>query len=166
MKNKQKKSFKLFKRKRPVELIDYCAIEPYNHTGFVATLSAKHFVAAVRSLIKESKDLMKTGISPDNIGVKLILKEQLAENEPYGRVIQVIDNDGPPVFKTVTEDDDTFIELIYSLRAFNGKILDFANKIIKAVNKSDEKLDLLEKPVRICIPDIYDSFIEFNWSCK
>lgn len=165
MNNKQKKSF-LFKKKQPVELIDYCAIEPYNNTGFVATLSGKHFVEAVRSLIKESKNLLNADVAPDNISVKLILKEQIAKDEPYGRVIQVVENVDAPVFNTVTEDGDTYIELTYSLRAFNGKILDFANKIIRVANKSDDKMDILDKPVRICVPDIYDNFIEFNWSCK
>ena len=160
---KNKKSLFPFKKKKKAELIDYCCIEAYNETGFVITLSAQHFITAVRSLIKSAKANMENHISADVIGVKMILKEQKFTDEPYGELFQAVENYDTPVFKAVTDNNGTQIEMIYSLRAFNGKILDFANDIIKTINKFNDKSTVINQPVRICVPDINDSFIEFNW---
>ena len=154
------------KRKSEPVLIDYCAIEAYNQTGFVITLPARLFIEVVRSMIKEAKTKLADGWDANHIGVKVVLKEQLEEGEPFGELFDTDENFDTPLFKVTTTETETQIEILYSLKAFNGKILDFANNIIKTINKFDEKDEILNKLVRICVPDINDSFIEFNWSVK
>lgn len=165
MSKSNSKLMRLFKKKQNI-MRDYCIIEAYNDTGFAITVPAKDFIDAVRYLIKTAKNMMESGLQPDQIGVKMTLKEELAENEKYGEVFDTAENYDTPLFKALGNNGDVTIEVLYSLRAFNGKVLDFTNNIIRMINLCENKKEILNKPVRICVPDINDSFIEFNWSYR
>lgn len=155
----------LFKHEEP-DTFDYCTIEKYDTEGYVISIPARYFIKTVRSLIKTAKTRLEQGESPEHLGVRVIFKEQMEENVLCGEIFSANNIPDNPLFTAKQENENIVIEVDYNIRIFNGKILDFTNHIIRTINKFDDKAKMMDKPVRICIPDINDSFVEFNWSGK
>ena len=154
----------LFKHEDEVETFHYCTIEEYDENGYVISIPARYFIKTVRSLIKAAKARLEHGETPDSLGVKIIFKEQMPENVLCGEIFATRPLAEEPTFYDAEENDEVKVEIVYNLRVFNDKMLGFANSIIRKINRFDDKSPLLDRPVRICIPDIDDNFVEFNWS--
>ena len=156
----------LFKHDDEVETFHYCTIEEYDENGYVISIPTRYFIKTVRSLIKAATARLEQGETADSLGVKIIFKEQMQENVLCGEIFATKPLPDEPSFYDDEINEIITVEIIYNLRVFNDKMLGFANNIIRKINKFEDKIPLLEKPVRICIPDIDDSFVEFNWSGK
>lgn len=156
----------LFKHDDEVNTFHYCTIEEYDENGYVISIPARYFIKTVRSLIKTAKARLEHGDAPDNLGVKVIFREQMPDNVICGEIFATKPLSDEPSFGDAEADGIITVELVYNLRVFNDKMLGFTNNIIRKINKFEDKTPLLDKPVRICIPDIDDSFVEFNWSGK
>ncbi len=154
----------LFKHEDEVETFHYCTIEEYDENGYVISIPARYFIKTVRSLIKAAKARLEHGETPDSLGVKIIFKEQMPENVLCGEIFATRPLAEEPTFYDAEDNDEVKVEIVYNLRVFNDKMLGFANSIIRKINRFDDKSPLLDRPVRICIPDIDDNFVEFNWS--
>ena len=67
----------LFKHDDEVNTFHYCTIEEYDENGYVISIPARYFIKTVRSLIKTAKARLEHGDAPDNLGVKVIFREQM-----------------------------------------------------------------------------------------
>lgn len=156
----------LFKHDDDVETFHYCTIEEYDENGYAISIPARYFIKTVRSLIKAAKTRLEHGETAQNLGVKIIFREQMQENVLCGEIFASRPLPDEPTFYDSEENDIITVEIVYNLKVFNDKMLGFANSIIRKINKFEDKSPLLDRPVRICIPDIEDNFVEFNWSGK